>query len=109
MNRADAKQAILKHDGVGWLGLVDKAFDFLEDKVEVTEVFEKWGMLKIRVQNTDFDADIHDFLSDIECESGSICPICGEEGTGYVLGGWVSTLCDTHYQERINKTAHKTI
>jgi hypothetical protein len=107
MNREQAKQAILKHNGAGWLPLVDKAYDFLANKAEVTEVFEKWGKLKIRIKNLNLDKDIgksiDNFLSEIEEESSYICAVCGEEGVGQAVGGWLLTLCDKHYHEMTNK------
>ncbi len=53
MTRSEAKQQYLSPGEIGWFHLVDKLYDFLEhsglDKqITITEVFNKWGYLKVR-------------------------------------------------------------
>jgi hypothetical protein len=31
------------------------------------------------------------------------CETCGNHGVGQSVGGWLTTLCDMHYNERLDK------
>lgn len=100
MTKEEAKQHLLKCNEAGWLKFIDSAFHNKPENVEITEVFEKWGALEIR-----FEGECEYFervLERINQRSTEICEICGEKGEETVVGGWVTTLCNLHYNEVSN-------
>lgn len=101
MTKEEAKQFLIEHDEAGWLKFIDSAFHNKPENVEITQVFEKWGALKIR-----FEGESEYFqrvVDKINQRSAEICEICGENGEETVIGGWVTTLCNLHYNEVSNR------
>lgn len=68
---------------------------------------EKFG--ELRWQGCDNIKDVviaqlwRDYVSLIESRSLSMCEICGNDGELRSDNGWLKTLCDKHWDERINK------
>jgi len=92
ISRQDAYQCV----GPGWKALLDKAYDKIEeearveDHVEVHQVKEKFGGLRIYA---DGSYSLQDFLDLLEEESLRICEMCGKPGSQNATGYWISTLC----------------
>lgn len=79
--------------GNGWHGLVDEAFDLCEKHgVEVTQVKEKFGQLRIY---TGYTPDrLYTKIHEIENRSGTICETCGAPSQLQTRGGWLKSICD---------------
>ena len=94
INRSDAKLMV----GRGWGSLIDKVYDRLPPSAYVLDCKEKFGGLRVYVDNV--DQEIYDFLSEVENESYTICEECGKPGKPR-KGGWIKTLCDECAVKRI--------
>ena len=81
----------------GWAKLIDKIYDILPDETYVLQIKEKWGGLVFDVGSA--NEDIHDFISNVERESYTICEECGKPGELRGDLSWKLTLCDEHYNE----------
>ena len=86
--------------GAGWYGLIKNMIgEMIEagwDK-EVHQVKEKYGTLRFYTGGaTD---KMYEIIRQYERVSAVTCEVCGEVGQ-IRPGGWVATLCDTHYEQR---------
>ena len=86
--------------GAGWYGLIKNMIgEMIEagwDK-EVHQVKEKYGTLRFYTGgSTD---KMYEIIREYERLSAVTCEVCGEVGQ-IRPGGWVATLCDTHYEQR---------
>ena len=86
--------------GSGWYGLIKNMIgEMIEagwDK-EVHQVKEKYGTLRFYTGGaTD---KMYEIIREYERVSAVTCEVCGEVGQ-IRPGGWVATLCDTHYEQR---------
>ena len=64
---------------------------------EVHQVKEKYGTLRFYTGGaTD---KMYEIIREYERLSAVTCEVCGEVGQ-IRPGGWVATLCDTHYEQR---------
>ena len=95
LNREDAKLSI----GKGWRSLIDEVYDRLPKEAFVFQVKEKWGMLRMYIDN--IPDEIQEFLGNIETRSGKICEVCGEPGQQRDTG-WIKTLCDKCFNKAKN-------
>ena len=85
--RADALAMV----GPGWSSLVNRAYDAKPDDVQIIDVKEKYGGLRIYPETA--PGWYHDMLWDMIAESETICEVCGQPGTLRAKGWW-KTLCD---------------
>lgn len=69
-------------------------------KVKLAQVKEKWGQLRVYVDNV--TEAMRGILDRIEYDSASVCERCGTSGDGVYPsgGGWVQTLCPSCRGER---------
>jgi|JI8StandDraft_2_1071088.scaffolds.fasta_scaffold05694_7 hypothetical protein len=103
MDRETAKAFVEKHYGIGWLNLVDIVYDNLPDEdIQITEVFQKWGALKVRY--TGKDEGFAEMLEHISYISQRMCEVCGKSASQIIIGSWLSTLCQKHADELSKKT-----
>ena len=84
----------------GWYGLIKNLIvELLEagwDK-EVHQVKEKYGTLRFYTGGaTD---KMYEIIRQYERVSAVTCEVCGEVGQ-IRPGGWIKTLCDTHFEQR---------
>jgi hypothetical protein len=86
--RDEAKQMV----GQGWSGLLDKVYDRLPKYAHVSEVKEKYGILRVSVDRG--SESLWSFLEGIEAESMTVCEYCGQPGR-LRAKGWLKTLCDS--------------
>lgn len=88
--------------GEGWLPLVKKLIEDLIaigwDK-QICQVKEKFGGL--RFYTNALPEGGHELVRAAENASYTICETCGQPGEQRALH-WVLTLCDKHYQEKID-------
>jgi hypothetical protein len=94
ISRRDAKQMV----GKGWSKILDKLYDLKPRNVYVMQVKEKYGGLRFYIGSA--DKEFFDAIDAAEKESFNTCEVCGELGKPRDLG-WILTLCEKHYQERI--------
>lgn len=87
--------------GKGWYPIVKK---LIEDLIElgwdkqIIQVKEKFGGLRFYIN--DGSIEIYDRISEAEKSSYETCEICGEQGKVRTDIGWLSNLCEKHYEER---------
>lgn len=92
--------------GRGWASLIEEVFEEAKKypHIKITQVKEKWGLLRIYVDQSveltdslfENDKSVKEFwrfLSEMEHKSGKVCEDCGEPGFQR-KGGWIRTLCD---------------
>jgi hypothetical protein len=99
ISREEAKKMI----GIGWSKLIDKIYDKLPEDTYVLQVKEKFGGLRFYVGY--ISTEIQNFIDEVEDESYSICEECGKKGKLREDLGWMLTLCDEHYEEKLNKNS----
>ena len=85
--------------GKGWSKLIDKLYDAKPRSVYVMQVKEKYGSLHYYIGGASIE--YHEFINTVERESMTICEECGEVGKLREDLGWILTLCEKHYQERL--------
>jgi len=86
--------------GAGWADLIIATCDILSHTPEpptLTDVKEKFGTLRIYSRSVQSMDD--QIIDAAETLSGRICERCGAPGERRP-GGWISTLCDAHFEER---------
>lgn len=91
--------------GEGWKRIVERAMDaiiarcvaagFSPNDVQILDIKEKYGTLRIHVSAPVETDDITDHA---EAVSAFTCQICGEDGRQRG-DRWISTLCDKHARE----------
>jgi hypothetical protein len=96
----------------GWVDIVRRALrridamlpDEQAAKVNVAQVKEKWGELRLYVFAFDLDRATQEriagFVKEATAESQMTCAKCGEPGELRTDFPHVQTLCDTHAAER---------
>jgi hypothetical protein len=96
MDRATAHARTLENGHPGWLNLVDVLYDNVPEGITITEVFQKWGGLKIDFQG---EHEIFEELADTVYHiSQHLCEQCGASARLCILDGWETTLCLAHYE-----------
>ena len=96
LEKENAKAWILETCGEGWLNLLDIAYDYLPEDLIITEVFQKWGGLKISFEG---ENEIFEELTDtIYNISQKICEICGKSARQAILDGWETAICREHFE-----------
>ena len=70
-------------------------------QVIVTQIKEKFGGL--RFYHDGGDDMIEGMVHMAESWAAHTCETCGNHGVGRSVGGWLTTLCDMHYNERLEK------
>lgn len=71
----------------------------------IQQIKEKFGALRFYCDGT--DQYINGLIDMAESMSASICEKCGNVGHTRA-GGWLVTLCDQHYQERLERMNDST-
>ena len=67
-------------------------------QVVVSQVKEKFGGLRFYIHGG--DDVIHGMISMAESMSYRTCEVCGTPGNPNKDGGWITTLCETHRNEK---------
>ena len=70
-------------------------------QVVVTQVKEKFGGLRFYYDGG--DAKIDGMVDMAESWAVHTCETCGNPGINRSIRGWLTTLCDMHYNERLEK------
>ena len=68
-------------------------------QVVVTQIKEKFGSLRFYYDGG--DAKIDGMVDMAESWAAHTCETCGNPGVNRSIRGWLTTLCDTHYNKRI--------
>lgn len=87
--------------GKGWYELIDPILNYIieynkkqkreEDKIEVTQIKEKFG--RLRIYTNFVTKELDKMIDDAEDESAQICELCGKrEDIGQTMG-WITTIC----------------
>ena len=95
--------------GKGWRSLYQPILDRIEeinessdDRIEVTQVKEKFGRLEIYLDR--YTDELLAMIKDASEVSGRMCEECGEPAEPTEVGGWIYQLCDKCYEKYLNKT-----
>lgn len=105
MDRAAAKKQITETCGVGWLTLVDIVYDNVPEGIEIKEVFQKWGGLKVQYDGENIHFE--ELVDNVYYISQKMCEVCGKSGGNTIMDGWETTLCDQHYKESDAKEKYR--
>ena len=92
-NRKDAKKMF----GKGYDKLIDRLFDRLKPE-QIEGLKSKYGRIDIYVSGTEEEQD---FAYEIEKESRETCEECGNPGEQKSINGWITTLCEKCYKNKI--------
>lgn len=95
--KEDAKMFV----GKGWHVLLDILYKNLPKETDVWDVKEKWGGLRFYVSSCDDEYYI--LIAAMELYSTKLCEYCGKYGETRDLRGWIKTICDSCYEEKIEK------
>lgn len=96
--------------GEGWMSLVIELLDKIQHLVDnnpeysdlqILQIKEKYSQLRVYLNY--YYKEIEDLIDEYEEKSAYICEVCGDEGIIRDLHGWYTTLCDKHYQERLDR------
>lgn len=95
--------------GPGWYHLINllsfKIDSYLSSQkdisVNVVQVKEKFGSLRFYVNGG--DEYIYGLIDMAEAMSHYVCEKCGNIGESRNLEGFYATLCETHYEESLNR------
>ena len=82
----------------GWFDLLEDLFkklSALPDQVELEQVKEKYGTLRVYAMGSD---EAFDLINEAEEKSATICEICGKAGTLHSDKGWMVCRCEEHYK-----------
>ena len=71
------------------------------ERVIVVQIKEKFGGLRFYYEGG--NEFIHGMVRMAEAWAANTCEVCGERGASSNTGGWVSTLCEKHRTERLEK------
>lgn len=97
--------------GDGWIPLVEQCFDEILEIVgekededayipfRTMQIKEKFGGLRIYLSS--YRPEIENIVDKYEMKSFEICEECGKKGDTKSVGGWFVTLCDLHYEKRL--------
>lgn len=95
----------------GWFQLVDelcsniRTYELNEDRPPITirQIKEKLGGFRFYCDGA--DDNIYALIRQAEIAASETCEDCGILGKHRSIGGWLSTLCDEHYEERKKRDA----
>jgi len=97
----------------GWASIIDRLCcvvdlyvrsyvpEELRDQIFVKQIKEKFGTLRVYFSHT--IPFIDGAIRMAEDFSGTICQWCGKVGEQHSINGWISTLCEEHYQQRLRQ------
>lgn len=78
----------------GSLSLIWRYAEINDLKVNIVQVKEKFGLLRVYQQGG--DKFVRTILDIAEAVSGCICEVCGKQGQVKVNEGWARTRCSEH-------------
>ena len=85
--------------GEGWYPIIFDTLDKIQEivdreglDIQITEVKEKWGGLRIYIDG--YTDEIEVLIEQAEEKSVSICEICGKDGKLMRVNGWWKTRCN---------------
>lgn len=70
-------------------------------QVVATQIKEKFGGLRFYYDGG--DDMVEGMVHMAESWAAHTCETCSNHGVGRSVGGWLTTLCDMHYNERLDK------
>lgn len=93
----------------GWYPVVEwfceKLLEFKQTEnnpIQIHQIKEKFGELTIYLGYND-DSRIDNLIRQATEKSRTVCEICSSAGQVRYALGWNQTLCDTHYEQELNK------
>lgn len=92
--------------GPGWNDILTNlavVVESIDTEARATQVKEKFGRLRVYYTSRD-DTRLAIWAAIMLAErlSAQVCEKCGKQGSKRVIGGWIATLCDDHYAERMS-------
>lgn len=95
--------------GKGWKSLYQPILDRVEeinesgkDRIEVTQIKEKFGRLDICLDR--YTDELLSMINEASEASRHVCEECGEPAEPTNVGGWVYQLCDKCYEKFKDRT-----
>jgi RNA polymerase-binding transcription factor DksA len=73
----------------------------LRDQVYIEQIKQKLGGLRVHMSH--HIPQIQGIISMAQTMSYSICEVCGNHATQRNVKGWITALCDTHFQQETEK------
>ncbi len=106
MDRNTALRLTTENGHPGWLTLVHILYDNLPEGITITEVFQKWGGLKVSLEG---EHEIFQELADqVYYISQYLCEVCGASAKCCILDGWETTLCLAHYEAAAGEVKYRS-
>lgn len=88
--------------GPGWLPLLVDCMAELKSigwDGGILQIKEKFGVLRLYISGT--TPSISEVVNRYEERSRTVCEECGDAGEMRNTGGWLSTLCEKHFADRL--------
>lgn len=104
-----SRKRALKSVGDGWAGIINRIYDAKPRNIDILQVKEKFGELRVYTGSYKIGQDWFQDL--IECYtdlSTRICEVCGKAGKRRSDLRWILTLCNEHYTERKDEYEKQT-
>lgn len=94
------KQLAIDSVGPGWTPLIEEVYDRKPDTIDIVQVKEKFGGLRIYFEP--WNEDYYNFVTRVENKSYQLCEECGKPGEmdSDEHFTWMRTLCPTHKKAR---------
>jgi hypothetical protein len=94
MDRDEARRWIRDEcEYPGWIALVEQVYDRLPSHLRISQVYQKWAVLRFDLEDAGDDDPFREFIRSIEDLSTTICDTCGGPGSERVVDHWERTIC----------------
>lgn len=99
ITRAQALELV----GAGWNKLINNIYNAKPENIEIIQVKEKFGGLRVSAgsfyRGQEWFLDLIDYYEEV---SKTICEQCGQPSKIRTDIGWLQSLCEEHYKEYKN-------
>lgn len=94
----------IKNVGEGWHEIIralEEQLNLIDPDYTLQQVKEKFGGLRYYASTDQSDTNFHDLIRQAEEKSERTCEVCGEAATTQSIRGWWKTLCEEHYNQKM--------
>lgn len=94
--------------GEGWheiLRALEEQLNLIDPDYTIQQVKEKFGGLRYYASTNESGSNFHDLIRLAEEKSEKTCEVCGRDGKTESIRGWWKTLCEEHYNKRMEEVS----